>query len=78
MAADYVYRTRDDSIRIRIFRNGRTWDFDVYEWPEGYSHTHCVEGACRRFRRKRDAKNVAERIYGDLISINPSIITEGW
>lgn len=58
--ADYVYRNRDDSLRVRLFqRETGRWDYDVFH-PNGAIKTYS-EGAGDDFATKRDA--IAEAIY---------------
>jgi len=78
--SDYVYRNHDDSIRIRIFCRARgKWDFDVFEKSNGgHVATHCLDGATSFFKRKKDALTEAANVFGELMSINPKTISDGW
>lgn len=87
MAADYVYRNKHDTVRVRIMhREGQDyrgrydgWTFDVFSRDEGYLYEWCSESGSSPFRFKRDAKDTAERLIGKLTSIGGvRYVDEGW
>jgi len=65
---DYVYRNKDDSIRVRIFQreNGR-WDYDAF-YPSGSVKTYSDE-AGDNFSTKRAALAEANYQHGPLRAI---------
>ncbi len=77
---DYVYKNSDDSKRVKIFKRdtslGVEWDFDLWS-NSNVVKTYSVE-AGDLFSTKRDAKLEASRMIGQLVSINPNTVTEGW
>jgi hypothetical protein len=77
--ADYVYRNRDDSIRVKIHRQlGGRWDYDLYDAKNKESWTFS-DVAGDNFKRKRDAKLDVEELVGKLIPIFvESDVLEGW
>lgn len=81
MAADYVYRNADDTVRIRIFRVMETsgWNFDIFHRSNQVHASYAADAGASYFRSRRDAKAAAEDMYGRLISLQPKVrVTEGW
>lgn len=76
--ADYIYKNKDDTIRIKILKHGASlWDYDVFN-KNGDFETFSEE-AGDIFSTKRAAKAWAEKEYGKLISLgNIEAVTEGW
>ena len=77
--ADYVYRNRDDSLRVRLFqRETGRWDYDVFH-PNGAIKTYS-EGAGDNFATKRDALAEAIYQYGKLtpITTTGAIADKAW
>jgi len=71
MAADYIYRNADDSMRARVFSRERGhWDFDLYDRATGRFTTFSKE-AGDILRTKREALDVLAAEYGITRSINP-------
>ena len=77
--ADYIYRNRNDSLRVRVFRreSGR-WDYDVFH-PTGAITTYS-ERAADDFATKRDALAEARYQYGALrpITVTGSVTDRTW
>lgn len=79
---DYIYHNASDTVRVRIFkRDHGAWDFDVFKrggWnrPREVWTYSCEAGDYPR--SKRDAKQIVEREFGALTSIQPCTVTEGW
>jgi hypothetical protein len=84
MAADYVYKNTDDSIRVRIFKrltetSETLWDFDVFTKADSGVTGSAIGNEGSVCRTKRGAKELAEWEYGELKSINPeNDVLEGW
>jgi len=79
MSADYIYRNGDDSKRFRILQGWgskqREWNVDVFVRGGKMTSTH--EDALT-FPRKRDALAWIRKHHGEVQSINPKTVTEGW
>jgi len=77
--ADYVYRDRHDSLRVRVHRrlNGR-WDYDVF-YPSGKITTYADE-AGDDFATKRDAVAEANSQHGPLhaIAVEGNVVDAAW
>ena len=75
---DYVYKNRDDTVRIRIFKHSnRSWDYDVFT-KDGKVTTYSSE-AGDLFFTKGEAKKDAEQQYGKLVSLGSvKTVTSGW
>lgn len=78
MKTDYVYKNKDDSIRIRIYkRDSNEWDYDIFHKDGKFENF--AENAGDAFSHKRTARLDAEKEYGKLISLgNIETVTEGW
>jgi hypothetical protein len=77
--ADYVYRNRDDSLRVRVFqRETGRWDFDVF-YPSGAIKTYS-EGAEDNFASKREALAEANYQHDKLtpITVTSTITDKAW
>lgn len=73
--ADYIYKTPDDKIRVRVFRKcGGRWDFDVYSKTENKISTFSIL-AGDDFKTKAQALKEARSIYKNLKSIS---VKEKW
>jgi hypothetical protein len=77
--ADYVYRNKRDSLRVRLHRreNGR-WDYDVFQ-PSGAIATYSDE-AGDDFATKRDALAAATAQHGPLraIAVQGNVVDDAW
>ncbi len=71
MSADYIYEDTRKQVRIRIFRRGSQWDFDVGDMATGDIENCCGESGESYFHTKKEALEFAKTQYGPLKSINP-------
>lgn len=77
--ADYIYRNKHDSLRVRVHRreSGR-WDYDVF-YPSGKIATYSDE-AGDDFATKRDALAEAKEQHGPLyaIAVEGNVTDSAW
>lgn len=77
--ADYIYRNKQDTLRIRVHRraNGR-WDYDVF-YPSGKIATYSDE-AGNDFATKRDTVDEANEQHGPLraIAVEGNVTDPAW
>ena len=73
---DYIYKTQDDMGRVRIEKRENGW------WATIFKHDGSMinynEKCAEVWSRKKDLKKQLENEYGELESINPDTVTEGW
>jgi hypothetical protein len=67
--ADYVYQTKHDSVRVRVFRRATgNWDFDFFIRRHGSVRNYSSE-AGDIFATKREALAYAAQRFGPMKSV---------
>jgi hypothetical protein len=81
--ADYIYRNKRDTIRVRIFKQIDNeekligWDYDFTSKHDGRIRCQS-DGSADLFDKKSEALEAANRAFGPLKAINPEYLQQGW
>jgi len=82
IAADYVYKNKDDSIRVRLFNRGGWWDADIFFKDKSFSDKNPINWSNSvgdKLKKKDEMKAQIEEEYGKLKSLGYiQSVTEGW
>jgi hypothetical protein len=77
--ADYVYKNRDDTVRVRIFRVEAGWSYDAVKLGlRNTRHWRHLTDDGDVARTKAWALDYAEGDYGTLTPIDVENVTDGW